>query len=374
MHRKARKLMFTLLIQLCELITSFARCLKGYAEVILGTIKNRIYFESSGLSIVFDGNQDGKAVLGEGAFSTVFVGSAANSISSQKFAIKKMILQSEEFDGAFRQEIASLARFQHRNIITLVDSLTVPATQQTSKLGYLLFPLMEKGSLRDYLNRTVLALGTADEGRGSVVISRHSSTAYLSHILTDFLGIAEAFNVLHTFEPAPYVHQDIKPENILIAENGSPMLCDFGSVRLANINVDSRARALQVADEAAQFCTVSYRAPELFDPPRGANLDTRTDVWGIGCLLFAWWFGYSPYESTFSDIDGSIKVVDCSHSRVLSRMPRKPATFCTGNDIIVMNLVENILEHDFTKRCYTSDVIMMVEEKVRNLFPRGQAV
>ena len=97
-------------------------------------------------------------------------------------------------------------------------------------------------------------------------------------------------------------------------------------------------------------------------------------MWGIGCLLFAWWFGYSPSESTFSDIDGSIKVVDCSHSRVLSRMPRKPATFCTGNDIIVMNLVENILEHDFTKRCYTSDVIMMVEEKVRNLFPRGQAV
>ena len=78
MHRKARKLMFTLLIQLCELITSFARCLKGYAEVILGTSKNRIYFESSGLSIVFDGNQDGKAVLGE---PLVVCGVNANSIT-----------------------------------------------------------------------------------------------------------------------------------------------------------------------------------------------------------------------------------------------------------------------------------------------------
>lgn len=372
--RQTRKVMFSILVQFCELVTSLIRVLKGYIDLLLGKSKDQIYFDSSGLSIVFDGNQDGKAVLGEGAFSTVFVGSAANSISTQKFAVKKMILQSEEFEGAFRQEVASLARFQHRNIITLLDSMTVPASQQASKLGYLLFPLMERGSLRDYLNRTVLALGTAEEGRGSVAISRHSSTAYLGRVLSDFLGIAEAFNLLHTFEPAPFVHQDVKPENILISENGTPLLCDFGSVRLANISVDSRARALQIADEAAQFCTVSYRAPELFDPPRGTQLDTRTDVWGIGCLLFAWWFGYSPYESTFSDTNGSIKVVDCSHSRVLSKMPRKPATFCTGNDIIVMNLVENILEHDFTKRCYTSDIIVAVEEKVRNLFHRGQAV
>ena len=136
--------MFSILVQLCELITSLMRCLKGYVEVLMGMSEDRIYFDSSGLSIVFDSNQDGKAVLGEGAFSTVFVGSAVNSISSQKFAVKKMILQSEEFEGAFRQEVASFARFQHRNIITLVDSMTVPASHQTSKLISSL-PLNGKG-------------------------------------------------------------------------------------------------------------------------------------------------------------------------------------------------------------------------------------
>ena len=72
------------------------------------------------------------------------------------------------------------------------------------------------------------------------------------------------------------------------------MLTDFGSVRLANLTINTRSDSLQLADEAAQYCTMSYRAPELFDPPRSSSLDSRTDVWGIGCLLFSWWFGYSP--------------------------------------------------------------------------------
>jgi hypothetical protein len=35
------------------------------------------------------------------------------------------------------------------------------------------------------------------------------------------------------------------------------------------------AQALRVADEAAQYCTASYRPPELYDPPRGTTLDSR---------------------------------------------------------------------------------------------------
>ena len=95
-----------------------------------------------------------------------------------------------------------------------------------------------------------------------------------------------------------------------------------------------------MAEDAASHCTASYRAPELYDPPQGSTLDTRyyaeicvslsttfvncryigieivtlylfysynlhqscctrTDVWSLGCLLFAWWFGHSPFECEF---------------------------------------------------------------------------
>lgn len=370
--RGLRRAMNQVLEAVLALVKAVFRFVWSFVERFLGGGSNRLYFEKSGLSLVFEDRQESQSVLGEGAFSTVFVATAANSMAGEKYAVKKINLQSDEIERSFKMELRSYQLFKHKNIITIVDSMTVPASQASCRVGYILFPLAEM-SLRDWLNRAVLGLEPGGDVGNKDEESRKwqfSQPDFLISTLTEFLGIAKAFDVMHTHEPEAFVHQDIKPENILIRDR-KPLLCDFGSTRPANINIDSRQTALAVADEAAQFCTVSYRAPELFDPPRGCTLDTRTDVWGIGCLLFAWWFGYSPYESEFSDTNGSIRVVDCSHSRVLSKMPRKPTTFCNGNDIIVMNLVENILEHDFTKRCYTSDVIASVEDKLNNLYPRG---
>jgi serine/threonine kinase 16 len=64
-------------------------------------------------------------------------------------------------------------------------------------------------------------------------------------------------------------------QNILIADDGTPLLTDLGSARLANVHINNRSQALKVADEASQFCTISYRAPELFDPQTGTFLDSR---------------------------------------------------------------------------------------------------
>ena len=104
----------------------------------------------------------------------------------------------------------------------------------------------------------------------------------------------------------------------MVDEQGRVFLTDFGSVRKADVAINSRSDSLRVADEAAQFCTASYRSPELYDPPKGTVLDTRTDVWAMGCLLFAWWVGYSPYECEFAASD-RVKVVECTTLRILSR-------------------------------------------------------
>lgn len=139
--------------------------------------------------------------------------------------------------------------------------------------------------------------------------------------------------------------------------NGEPLLTDFGSVRVAIRPITSRSVSLEVADEAASLCTISYRAPELFDPPVGATLDTRTDVWALGCLLFASWHGYSPYECTFTD--DRPRVVECSHSRVLNSIPvlQKPSK----EDAIVHDMCSWILQHDMLHRPHNSDLISRVE-------------
>lgn len=145
--------------------------------------------------------------------------------------------------------------------------------------------------------------------------------------------------------------------------NGEPLLTDFGSVRLATRPITSRSTSLEIADEAASLCTISYRAPELFDPPVGITLDTRTDVWALGCLLFASWHGYSPYECSFSD--DRPRVVECSHSRVLNTIPvlQKPSR----EDTIIHDLCSFILQHDPMSRPLNPDVISRVENTVNSL-------
>lgn len=190
--------------------------------------------------------------LGEGAFSFVYSahetnasrGSGSSSSSGkQQFALKKMFLQSNDYSRCAHAEVAAFQRFQHPNILPLLDSVSLVESQKEVKIKvmYMLFPLMSRGSLRDVLN-TRLLLSSSSPPRASL--------PPLHEILTDFVSLCEALNVLHTCQPA-YVHQDLKPENVLIGSDGCPYLMDFGSVRLAEVPIRDRSKALKVAEEAA---------------------------------------------------------------------------------------------------------------------------
>jgi serine/threonine kinase 16 len=138
-------------------------------------------------------------------------------------------------------------------------------------------------------------------------------------------------------------------------------------------------QALAIIDESAQFCTMPYRAPELFEPTRGVNLDCRTDVWSVGCLLFAWWFGYSPFECEFTASESKsckyrVKLAECSFSRVLARIPRPSGKEVNIDDNIVCDLVEWILEKNISTRPFMSDVISRIEETIGNMQDSNNAL
>jgi len=100
-------------------------------------------------------------------------------------------------------------------------------------------------------------------------------------------------------EFVPYAHRDLKPGNVMIADDGTtPILMDLGSCLKARISIQNRSQALSQQDIAAEHSTMAYRAPELFDVKTGTTLDEKVDIWSLGCVLFALAYLRSPFENT----------------------------------------------------------------------------
>ena len=74
---------------------------------------------------------------------------------------------------------------------------------------------------------------------------------------------------------------------------------DFGSVTPSTHTISTRQQALACEEEAASKTSAAYRAPELTQCNyRPAQLiDGRVDIWGLGCTLYCFAFGRSPFET-----------------------------------------------------------------------------
>ena len=97
--------------------------------------------------------------------------------------------------------------------------------------------------------------------------------------------------------------------NIMIDDAGStPILMDLGSVAASPIPVTSQSMALQIQDTAAEHSTMPYRAPELFDVQTGAVIDTKSDIWSLGCTLYACLVGKSPFEMRSDETGGTLSL------------------------------------------------------------------
>jgi serine/threonine kinase 16 len=110
-------------------------------------------------------------------------------------------------------------------------------------------------------------------------------------------------------ETRAYAHRDIKPGNIMIDDDGlTPILMDLGSLAPSPTPITSRSLALAVQDTAAEHSTMPYRAPELFDVKTGSVIDTKVDIWSLGCTMYACLIGKSPFEARSEETGGSLSI------------------------------------------------------------------
>uniref|UniRef100_A0A060SYS6 non-specific serine/threonine protein kinase n=1 Tax=Blastobotrys adeninivorans TaxID=409370 RepID=A0A060SYS6_BLAAD len=313
-------------------------------------------------------------LLGEGGFSYVYL---VEDDSGQKYALKKIrcAFGAESVQVAMR-EMDAYRQFKSHYVIPVVDS-SIVQEKDGSKTAYIILPYYANGNLQDRINDNLISGSHFDESelidlfidvcKAVKVMHNHCSTgspldsgasgeppvggqfndqSEEEHLLSE--GTDTALG-----EVVPYAHRDLKPANIMIDDEGRPVLMDLGSCSRARVSTATRQDALELQDLAAEHCTMSYRAPELFDVRTGSSVDERVDIWSLGCTLFTLMYSGSPFELEAAESGASLSLAVQSGK---FKFPSTPE-YSQG----LKDIVTACLNVDPTKRPFIDDVLRMAE-------------
>jgi len=227
--------------------------------------------------------------LADGGFSEVFQVRVKGG--GGLLALKKIYIQSPEQlrDAQWEEEAHRRVGNSCPNCIALLGTRIFRAANSRRKRHdqfLFLFPLYRRGTLVDLL---------VSKGRQGQELPERVA-------LELFAQICNGVRAFHDLDE-PLAHRDIKPHNILLSDDDVPVLMDFGSAAVAKVDLSTRSERLALQDHASRTCSMGYRAPELWEPTNDPSriVDERSDVWSLGCVLFAMLFGqgYSPFECRF---------------------------------------------------------------------------
>lgn len=125
-------------------------------------------------------------------------------------------------------------------------------------------------------------------------------------IVKIFESVCDAVNFMHELDP-PISHRDLKAENILKV-NGIYKLCDFGSATTEVYTLSSNKERDNASDDIQKNTTPTHRAPEMCDLFRRDKIDTKADVWALGCVLFK----LCTFEDAFPE-GSNLQILNCRY-------------------------------------------------------------
>ncbi len=210
--------------------------------------------------------------LGHGGMATVWL---ARDLRYDRLVALKVLrpeLASTLGPERFLREIMLAARLQHPHIVPVYDSGEIQTARDEDPILWFTMPYIEGESLRDRLQR-------------KRPLDREEA-----------LRIArEAARGLHYAHEHGVIHRDVKPENILLTRDGSTLVADFGIARPA-----VGGSAANLTGTGIVVGTPAYMSPE--QATGLSDLDARTDVYSLGCVLYEMLTGEPPFHGATAHV------------------------------------------------------------------------
>ncbi len=201
--------------------------------------------------------------LGAGGMGVVY--RATDMESGQEIALKILPaaeLADEKLLRRFRHEAVALARLSHPHIARMIEF------ESQDGVHFIAMEFVRGESLLDRVKK-----GPLPESEAVSVASQ----------VCDALTEAHARGILH---------RDLKPGNVMLSESGEVKLLDFGIARLTDVGGTMATVTGSMTESGQIVGTLAYMAPEVL---RGERADERTDVYGVGVLLFEMLTGRRPF-------------------------------------------------------------------------------
>lgn len=266
-----------------------------------------------------DSRYEIQEIIGVGGMAVVY--KAYDNIDDRTVAVKILkeeFLANEEFRRRFKNESKAIAVLSHPNIVKVYD------VSYGDKIQYIVMECVDGITLKEYI-------------RQQGVINYKEAVFFVTQIL----------RALQHAHDKGIVHRDIKPQNIMLLENGAIKVTDFGIARF------SRSETRTMTDST--IGSVHYISPEQ---ARGDVTDDKADIYSVGVMLYEMLTGKLPFES-----DNTVSVAIMQ----LQQDPVKPRDINPSIPVGLEQIVLKAMQKNVNDRYQSAaEMLLDLEEFRRN--------